>query len=149
MLKRIHSNQGENRMNKILVGLIFVVLLASCNSKLSYIEISQENVQKDVQDFIMSVSDTNGVYLYLEGTEKAYVFLNGVNKKQGELFFKQFHVEPVGNMLDISYTEEDLNVTDKTVKNQMLYQINLDKEYNTFQLFENGEEISFDVISGN
>jgi uncharacterized protein YcfL len=141
---------GVDIMKKVLLGFLLVLLLAGCNSKLSYSETDLESVEKDVQDFVLSVSDTNGVYLYFNGTKKAYVFLNGVNKEEGELFFKHFHVEAVGNMLDISYSqEENIEATDKSFKNQMLYEINKDKDYVKIQLFKNGEKIPFDSISGN
>jgi hypothetical protein len=141
---------GVDIMKKVLLGLILVLLLTGCNSKLSYSETDLESVKKDVQDFVLSVSDTNGVYLYLDGDEKAYVFLNGVNKEEGELFFKHFHVGAVGNMLDIGYSQEEtIESADETFKNQMLYEINKDKEYVKIQLFKNGEETSFDAISGN
>ncbi|MDQ0271643.1 hypothetical protein [Cytobacillus purgationiresistens] len=77
--------------------------------------------------------------------------MNGTQVPQGEKAFHytDFQVEPVGDILNIHITEEEASdYSGQTLKHERLYRIDKDKEYEAIQLFKNGQEVSFDGISG-
>ena len=80
------------------------------------------------------------------------IFLNGSNVKLGDkaIYFTDFNVEKNGETLSISYnTAETADYSNQSLKNELLYKVNLDKMYETIKAISNGEETSFGVISGN
>jgi len=136
---------------KLLVSSLFV-LLVGCSSELSFSEIKLENVKNDARTFFEGAEDTNGSHLYFDEKKVAYVMLNGKNVIQGDkaIHFSDFSVESDGGSLNIHYTEEETNnYSDDTQKHQVVYKINKNKEYDTVRIFKNGDEVPFQIVSGN
>ncbi|WP_066400277.1 hypothetical protein [Neobacillus mesonae] len=139
-------------MKKLLSLLVIISLLSGCSSKLSFSEVSDGRVSKDIKSFIDNVKDENGVHLYFEKQKAVYVYLNGSNVKQGEkaIHFTDFNVEKNGETLSILYnTAETADYSNQSLNNELLYKVNLDKKYEIIKPISNDEEASFDVMSGN
>lgn len=132
--------------------LIMIHLLTACSSQLSFSELSEDEVNNDIQTFIDNVKNKNGVYLYFENDKSVFVYLNGSNVKQGEkaIHFKDFNVEGHDDTLSILYnTAETEDYSNQSVNHELLYKVKLDKEYEFLIPISNGEEVEFSEISGN
>lgn len=139
-------------MRKLLLLLVAIVLLSGCSSELSFSEVSEGGVNKDIQSFIDDVKDENGVHLYLDNQTDIYVYLNGTNVEQGEkaVHFTDFDVEENSDTLNILFSNaETTDYSNQSLNYELLYKVNLDKKYEKMKPFSNGEEVSFGVISGN
>ncbi|WP_332693577.1 hypothetical protein [Halalkalibacter lacteus] len=139
-------------MRKLLPFLLCIVILSGCNSELSFIEVSNEGVNKDIQSFINNVKEENGVHLYLDKHKAIYVYLSGANVKQGEkaVHFTDFKVKGNGDTLHILYSnDETTDYSNQSLNHELLYKVNLDKNYENIKAFNNGQEVSFGLISGN
>lgn len=150
-IKSIIKKQGCCELRKLLYLLVIISLLSGCSSELSFSEVSEKGVNKDLQSFIDNVNEENGVHLYLEKQKAVYVYLNGSNVKQGEkaIHFTDFNVEKKGETLRILYnTAETADYSNQSIKHELLYKVNLDKKYEIIEPIGNGEEASFGVISG-
>lgn len=140
------------RIKKLLSLLVIILLLTSCSSDLSFQEVREKGIHTDIQTFIDHTNEENGVHLYFEKEKEVYVYLNASNVIQGEkaIYFTDFNVEENGDTLSIIYnTTETSDYTNQSLEHELLYKINLDKEYENIEAINNGEESSFGVISGN
>lgn len=138
-------------MRKLLSLLVIIFLLSGCSSELSFSEVSEESVNKDIQSFIDDVKGENGVHLYFENQKAVYVYLNGSNVKQGEeaIHFTDFNVEENGETLNILYnTAETADYSNQSLNHEFIYKVYLDKKYEFLKPISNGEEVSFGAISG-
>lgn len=139
-------------MKKVLLFFGFLLFLAGCSSELTFTEIKPDDTKKDVLTFFESVEDINGAHLYFDGDDVIYVLLNGKNVTQGEkaIHFINFNVDLDDGNLNIYYIEEETeNYSDETLKYQVIYKIKKDKDYEKIRLFKNGNEVPFEVASGN
>lgn len=139
-------------MKQFLLVLILALLAAGCGSKLTFSEIGVDRVEKDVRAFVESVDGKNGVHLLFDEDQVVYVFMNGKNVEQGShtIYFSDFDIVPEGDVLNIFYNEgESYDYSDKALKHQILYKVELDRAYDKIRLIKNGEEIPFGVVSGN
>lgn len=139
-------------MKKVLLFFGFLLFLAGCSSELTFTEIKPDDAKKGVLTFFESVEDINGAHLYFDGDDVFYVLLNGKNVTQGEkaIHFVNFNVDSDDGNLNIYYIEEETeNYSDETLKYQVIYKIEKDKDYEKIRLFKNGNEVPFEVASGN
>ena len=139
-------------MRKLLALLVCINLLSGCSSELSFSEVREKGVNKDIQSFIADVKNENGVHLYLDNRKAIYVYMNGGNVKQGEkaVHFTDFDVEEDGDTLNLLYSIAETNdYSNQSLNYELLYEVNLDKKYENVKAFNNGKEVSFGVISGN
>ncbi|PWA11184.1 hypothetical protein DCC39_09425 [Pueribacillus theae] len=139
-------------MRKFISVLVIISLLSGCGSQLSFSKISEKDVNRDIQSFIHDVKNENGAYLYFDNQKAIYVYLNGTNVKQGDkaVHFTEFNVEEEGDTLNIRYSNAETNdYSNQSLNYELLYKVNLDKKYENVKLFNNSEEVSYDVISGN
>ncbi|WP_223701776.1 membrane lipoprotein lipid attachment site-containing protein [Sutcliffiella deserti] len=139
-------------MKKILSVFIFILLLAGCSSELTFNEVEIANTNNNVRTFFESVEDTNGAHLYFDEDKVIYVMLNGKNVIEGEnaAYFTDFSVDSDGKILNINYIEEKTkDYSHASLKQQVVYKIHKDKQYETIRSFKNGNELSFQTVSGN
>ncbi len=137
-------------MKKIFVTFILAFALVGCSSELAFTEVKTSSTSKNVKGFIKSVANENGVYLHFDGKKAIYVYLNGSNVIQGNkaLYFSNFHVDHTEDTINILFDQaETRNYSDPTLSHELLYKIQLDKEYETIKAIANGEEISFTTVS--
>jgi len=90
------------KMKRLMVGILLTLLVAGCNSELTFSEIEVEKASKNVQEFIESVRDQSGPNLYFDEQKgQMYVYLNGANVIQGEkaIHFKNFELDVDGDTL--------------------------------------------------
>lgn len=139
-------------MRKLISICIVLLILAGCNAEneeLSYSKIEEDSSNELVQDFITSVEDENGIHLFQYNENTMYAFLNGHHVEQGNdaNFFSSFEVKGKDDSLNIYFEEEYTDdYANKTLNNQELYKINLDKKYEVVRSFKNNEETNFEVI---
>ncbi|MGO4890373.1 hypothetical protein ACJ2A9_21715 [Anaerobacillus sp. MEB173] len=139
-------------MRKLLSLIVMIILLSGCSTELTFSEVSEEAVHKEIRSFINGAKDENGVYLYFDNQELMYVYLNGTNVNEGEMLvhFTDFDVEGSGDTMDILYRDaETTDISDQSLHYELLYKVKINKEYETIRLFRNDEEVSFGGISGN
>ncbi|MGM8216603.1 hypothetical protein ACLIA0_13670 [Bacillaceae bacterium W0354] len=138
----------------ILVILLGFIFLYGCNSDslpLSYIEMSKDELDKNVQSFFEKVEEDNGVHLYYDEENTIYVYLNGRNVLQGEeaTYFTEFDIQADGETLKLLYkSDETLDYKDGSFRRELYYKVTLDKKYEIIRVFNNGEETRFGTISG-
>ena len=74
-------------MKKILSLLLSVAVLTGCSysaSSLSYLNVDQESLNKEIQSYFQSVNEENGVHLYFaEENNSMFVYLNASYVAQG------------------------------------------------------------------
>ena len=139
-------------MRKLISICMVLLILAGCNAEneeLSYSKVEVDSSNELVQDFITSVEDENGIHLFQQNENTMYAFLNGHNVEQRNdaSFFSSFEVKGKDDSLDIYFDEEYTgDYANKTLNNQELYKINLDKKYEVVRPFKNNEETNFKVI---
>ena len=136
----------------ILLGIVF---LSGCNtgSPLDFSEISKESLNKDIQSFFQDVKDENGVHLYYDNKNDAmFIYLNGSNVIQGDkaTYFTGFDVEEDNNTLNLLYkSKETSDFSNSSLEHELFYRINLDKKYDVVNVFNNGNQTSFTMITEN
>ena len=146
---------GYNSLKRILLLLLSIVTLSGCNTNasLSFSEVSQNSLSKDTQSFFQRVKDENGVHLYFDQKKDAlFVYLNGTNVMQDEkaVYFTDFQIESENGTLNLKYkSEETSDYSNSSLKHEIFYKVNLDKNYQEVKLFNNGNETSFGTISVN
>lgn len=136
-------------MKRLLVLMGLLMVLVGCNPELTFTEIEIGNANKEVREFIGNVQDKNGNYLYFAGEKEMYVFLNGKNVEQGGevLYFTDVSLNASGDTLNVRFNEKYTNeYSNKDLQHQVLYKIQLDKEYDKILAFANGEEVGFHVV---
>ncbi|WP_406944220.1 hypothetical protein ACJA3J_12680 [Halobacillus sp. SY10] len=129
--------------------------MSGCNTKpeISYNEVGKKTLKKDIQHFIESVKEENGVHLYIDNQNASiFVYLNESNVVQGEeaMYFTGFDVEGVNETLNLLYKSENtFDSSNSSLEHELFYKVSLDTDYETVKLFKNGKETHFGTISGN
>lgn len=140
-------------MKRMMVGILLTLLVAGCNSELTFSEIEAEKAGKDIQEFIESVEDQKGPNLYFDEKKgQMYVYLNGANVIQGEkaTHFKDFELDVDGNTLKFLFNQHETDeYSSKELSYKALYKVKLDKEYDQVEAYSNGQLVPFQVVSGN
>jgi len=139
-------------VRRLLVVFLCIVILSGCSEDLSFSEVGKDDVNNDIQTFISNVKKENGIYLYLDKQKTIYVYLNASNVKQGEkaVHFNGFDVEGNGDTLHILYNRDKTDdYSNKSLNYELLYKVNLDRKYDNIKSFSNGEEVPFDLVTGN
>lgn len=133
-----------------------IILLAGCNlssdESLSFKEVDKEDLSKDIQSFFDGVKDQNGVHLHSNRDDKntMYFYFNERNVNQGEeaVYFTDFDLEADGDTLKILYeSDQTLDYSDNSIKNEVYLKVNLDQNYETISVFNNGEETHFGTVT--
>ncbi len=142
-------------MKRSLILLVLsTCLLNACqpNASLSFSKTTGDRLAKEEQSFFTSVRKESGVHIYHnEQSNSVFVYLNDYAIDQGESAhrFNHFNVEAAGNELHLSFETDTTTDYPSEMENQLFYEVRLDKEYDTIRLFNNGDEIAFNTISGN
>ncbi|MFA9560146.1 hypothetical protein ACERII_22785 [Evansella sp. AB-rgal1] len=137
-------------MKKITLASVLFVLLVGCSSEPSFSEVNLEDVHEDARSVFENIGPTDDAPIYYDGEDIAYIFLHGNNEDNKLFHFTDFSVESDGNNLMIYYTQEETNdSSDNTLKYQVVYKINKEKEYERVRVFKNREEAEFYSVPGN
>jgi len=78
--------------------------------------------------------------------------LNGANilQDQPAITFSNFKVKEDGDTLKVYYEVETVaDYEDKNLENQLFFEVELNKAYETIQLYKNGKPSNFEMVSGN
>lgn len=136
-------------MRKLMVGLLIMILLAGCNSALTFTEVDMNRANKDVKEFMNAVQDENGTHLFHDSERNMYVYLNSGNVIQGSkaTHFSDFNLKANGDTLNILFHHESTDdYSNPDFNYQMLYKVKLNKTYDKIMLFDNDEETAFHTI---
>lgn len=138
-------------MKKLLVMALCALVLVGCNTNrtLSYEEVAIKDLSKSDQEFYEQAQVDNGVYLFFNTSEdKLIIYFNASreNKEDYAAEVENFDVEGDGDTLRILYDKDQDKGQSKTFQEQTLYEIQLDKEYETIELFENGDIAAFTSV---
>ena len=126
-------------MKKWLLITATAMMLVACNDRnetsAPTIKL-EEKVNKDVQSLVdFTEDDKFASFIYSEaGT--SYLLLNATGSIQ-------IGLEEKDNLLYIQITQEDDGTPNEI--EDLVYALELDKNYDTIHLFENGEEIPFEI----
>ncbi|PIC66214.1 hypothetical protein CSV71_05445 [Sporosarcina sp. P21c] len=138
-------------MKKLWIIVLSAALLVGCNTNrtLSYEEIAVKDLNKGDQKFHEHAQAENGVYLFYDTSDdKLVIYFNTAHEgREGyAVDFTNFDVESDGDTLRILYDKNQDQGESKTFQEQQLYEVQLDKEYETIELFENGDMAAFTSI---
>lgn len=122
-------------MKKVLVSLLFAILIFSAcsSSKLSFSEI--ENVPRKFEEHFNS--DLK-LQLINDGTKGSYIIFHSRGDIEADL-------DPQGNIVNIIFNE--LNPQDDDLKRNVYY-LTTDAKHDIINVLVNGEEMSFDEVTG-
>ncbi|ARF16165.1 hypothetical protein [Sporosarcina ureae] len=138
-------------MKKLWIIVLCAVVLVGCNTNrtLSYEEVTMKDLDKGNQKFSEHAQAENGVYLFYDTSDdKLVVYFNTSHESQEDyaVDFTNFDVESDGDTLYILYDKNQDEGESKTFQEQQFYEIYLDKEYETIELFENGDPVAFTSV---
>ncbi|WP_303969253.1 hypothetical protein [Sporosarcina ureae] len=138
-------------MKKLLIMALCALVLVGCNTNrtLSYEEVAIKDLSKSDQEFYEQAQVDNGVYLFFNTSEdKLIIYFNASHENQEDYAaeFANFDVEGDGDTLRIMYDKDQDKGESKTFQEQTLYEVQLDKEYETIELFENGDIAAFSSV---
>ena len=125
-------------MKKWLFVLTTALLLAACSEKEAQgptIEIV-EKVNEDVQALVDITEDDKFASFIYSATGTSYLLLNAKGTVSVDL-------EPADTILNVQITQKDDQTPDEI--DDLVYALELDREYETIHIFENGKEIQFEV----
>ena len=125
-------------MKKWLFILTTAIFLAACSEKDEQgptIELV-EDVNDDVQGLIDITEDDKFASFIFSPAGTSYLLLNATGTVTVE-------AEPADTILNIHITQKDDDTPDEI--DDVVYALELDKEYETIHIFENGKEIDFEV----
>ncbi|MFJ7935958.1 hypothetical protein [Sporosarcina sp. NPDC096371] len=144
--------RGKVDVKQRFLLVVLIVLLTACSSNFTFSEISINNADDQIREFINLVEMENGHYLYLDDKNGMYVFLNGIYVRQGHdaVYFSDFNVIVQQDTLSMFINQEyDSDYSNAQLNYQVLYKINTEANYDTIQLYINGRPVSFDAIYSN
>lgn len=133
-------------MKRYLITLSLVVcMMSGCNKQFIVTELQQPNRQ--IQEFIENFQGESGNFLYFDGKNDIYVYINRGIVQQGEpaSLLSEAQVDTDGTTLTFSFTEG------KSIENgrhERIYHVANSKQYDVIQLLINGEEAGFHVMGG-
>ncbi|PIC57937.1 hypothetical protein CSV80_06425 [Sporosarcina sp. P12(2017)] len=138
-------------MKQLLVMVLCATLLIGCNTNrtLSYEEVTMKDLDKGDQVFYQHAQAENGVYLFYDTSDdKLVIYFNTSHENQEDyaMDFTNFDVESDGDTLRILYDKNQDEGESKTFQEQQFHEVHLDKEYETIELFENGDMAAFTSI---
>ncbi|WP_256757364.1 hypothetical protein [Cohnella sp. WQ 127256] len=133
--------------------ILIVICLIGCTNGVDTIldEVKQQKLNKDVQTFINNTQDSNGLYLYSPVNENQFIIVKYSNVLQGEE--AKFLNSITGKLTDktMMINIEELgthNYHDKRLKDIRIFKLGSAQDYEKIQIFKNGEEINFELVSG-
>lgn len=136
-------------MRKLGVLLFSLFVLVGCNApkELSAAEVEEKDLSKDAQSFHQHYKNENGVFLLVDPShKKLWIYFNSSQNGQEHqnVDFSGFEVKGEGEDLRIYFTTEEVA---KPIVREHFLEIQLDKEYDSILLFENGENAAFRSIT--
>lgn len=124
--------------------------MISCNKNdLLFTKVDLNNVNGEIKSSLSNYYSENGIYLYENGTDEVYLFLNCYNVAQGEKpsYYADVSMEVKDKTLVINFSKKYAdNYENKEVENRQLYKINKPENIDTIKVFSNEQETHFDSI---
>ena len=135
----------------VFICLVFTfAFLTGCsnNSDPALTRLDIGNAPSGVGEFVQAHTEQNGIYLYTGSQDCYYLFLNGVQVKQGEKasFFSDVHTQINQDTLSFHFKEQYTENYEKKLDNRLLYRIDTGKAFEYIKVFKNEKETSFTAI---
>jgi len=140
----------SKKLSSMLIIFIILSVMISCNKNDSlFTKVDLNNANGEIKSSLSNYYSENGIYLYENGTDEVYLFLNGYNVEQGEksYYYDDISMEVKDKTLFINFSEKYAdNYENKEVENRQLYKINKPENIDTIKVFSNEQETHFDSI---
>lgn len=132
----------------VLISVIAGILSGCSNDKISFSEVSIDQVKQDAKEFILQIESSgnnkgNGIYLFDESEKVRYLYLNQDFLKSENGF---------GGM-DINVNDDSWNIyltesagATNAEDEYKLYEIKLNKDYEYMKVFKNEKETYFESV---
>jgi hypothetical protein len=133
----------------VVIGIILLVTAGCNNTDSLFAKVNLDNANKKVKSSLSSYYGKNGIYLYEDGTDEMYLFLNGYNVMQGEKapYYTDIRIEVKDKTLVINFSKKYTDdYENKKIENGLLYKIKKPKNVDTISILKNGQETHFDSI---
>jgi len=139
-------------LSKKLSAILIIILLVmiSCNKNDSlFTKVDLNNANGEIKSSLSTFYSKNGIYLYENGTDEVYLFLNGYNVVQGEKtpYYADVSMKVKDKTLVINFSEKYADdYENKEVENRHLYKIKKPENVDTIKVFSNEQETHFDAV---
>lgn len=124
--------------------------MISCNKNDSlFTKVDLNNANGEIKSSLRKYYSKNGIYLFENGTDEVYLFLNGYNVAQGEnpSYYANVSMEVKDKTLVINFSEKYTDgYENKEVENRHLYKINKPENVDAIKVFNNEKETHFDGV---
>lgn len=142
------------RIILLLPILVSILFISGCkDSNQNFIKVDYNNTPANVQKFIDSNSDKNGVYLfmgdYLGSNKKdSYIFFNLHHVIQGEkaAILKDIKYDTADDIFNVYFSTEYTDDYSKNAVNKVIYKIKIPDKISRIDLHKDGTHIPFDKI---
>ncbi|TWH81673.1 hypothetical protein [Sedimentibacter saalensis] len=140
----------SKKLSSMLIIFIILSVMISCNKNdLLFTKVDLNNVNEEIKSSLSNYYSENGIYLYENGADEVYLFLNGYNVEQGEKssYYDDISMEVKDKTLFINFSKKYAdNYENKEVENRQLYKINKPENIDTIKVFSNEQETHFDAV---
>jgi len=134
----------------VVIGIAFLVTVGCNNTDSLFTNVNLNNVNINVKSSLSSYYSKNGIYLYQDGTDEMYLFLNAYNVTQGEkaTYYTDIGIEVNDKTIVINFSEKcSEDYQNKEIENnRLLYKIKKPKNVESISIMKNGQEVTFNSI---
>jgi hypothetical protein len=134
----------------LIIGIALLVTVGCNNSDSLFTDVNLNNVNLKVKSSLSSYYSKNGIYLYQDGSDEIYLFLNAYNVMPGEkaTYYKDIGVEVKDKTIVINFSEKfSGDYQDKEIENnRLLYKIKKPKNVESISILKDGQEVPFNSI---
>lgn len=142
-MKKLHSI--------LILLIIFLIPTVGCsnNASSACTKVNINAANKHVKTFLNKCNDKNGIYLYDDGKDNMYMYLNNYYVVQGEKasYISAIKTKGQGKTLVINLNEKYTDdYKSKNVGKKLLYRVMMPKGFDNISVYKNGEQTSFNMI---
>ncbi len=108
--------------NVVVIGIILLVIVGCNNTDSLFTKSNLNNANNKVKSSLRSYYNKNGIYLYQDGTDEMYLFLNGYNVMQGEkaTYYTDMGIEVNDKTMVINFSEKYVDdYQNKEIENRL------------------------------
>ncbi|MDF2882026.1 MAG: hypothetical protein K0R54_2583 [Clostridiaceae bacterium] len=134
----------------VVIGVVLLVTVGCNNSDSLFTDVNLNNVNLKVKSSLSSYYGKNGIYLYQDGSDEMFLFLNAYNVMPGEkaTYYTDIGIEVKDKMIVINFSEKfsDDYQNKEIENNRLLYKIKKPKNVETISILKNGQDVPFNSI---
>lgn len=135
----------------LVVLIIFLALTPVCtsNNNSACAKVNINSANKHIKAFLNKCNDKNGIYLYDDGKDDMYLYLNNYYVVQGEKasYISDIKTEGQGKTFIISLSEKYTDdYKNKNISKKLLYKIMMPKGFDAISVYKNEKQTSFNMV---